>query len=155
MRDEQLADQRLRVARDPERLAAFERGLAEGGYEGAQRALGHVLAARFEKGQYSSAPGIAMRYLDAGDKDRAMTWLYKGVRDARPEPALHRHAQLGPPAERPAVPGARAPHRPPAVVALGSDLALKVLPADATTDEAARAGNTSGTISRPSRAAPR
>jgi serine/threonine-protein kinase len=35
MRDEQLADQRLRIATDPERMAAFERGLKEGGYEGA------------------------------------------------------------------------------------------------------------------------
>ena len=77
MREEQLADQRLRIARDPERLAAFERGLAEAGYEGAQRGIADVLAARYEKGQYGSADGIAHRYLDAGDKDRAIDWLYK------------------------------------------------------------------------------
>jgi len=77
MREEQLADQRLRIARDPERLAAFERGLAEAGYEGAQRGIADVLAARYEKGQYGSADGIALRYLDAGDKDRAIDWLYK------------------------------------------------------------------------------
>jgi serine/threonine-protein kinase len=77
MRSEQLADQRLRIARDPERVAAFERGLAEGGYEGAQRAIADVLAARYEKGQYHSGVGVAMRYLDAGDKDRAIAWLYK------------------------------------------------------------------------------
>jgi hypothetical protein len=77
MRDEQLADQRLRISRDAERVAAFEKGLAEGGYEGAQRGIADVLAARFEKNQYFSATGVAMRYLDAGDNDRAIDWLQK------------------------------------------------------------------------------
>jgi hypothetical protein len=77
MRDEQLADQRLRISRDPERVAAFERGLAEGGYEGAQRGIADVLAARFEKSQYQIAVGVALRYLDAGDNDRAVDWLQK------------------------------------------------------------------------------
>jgi TolB-like protein/Tfp pilus assembly protein PilF len=77
MRQEHLADQRLRIARDPERVAAFEKGLAEGGYEGAQRGIADVLAARFEKSQYDSATGVALRYLDAGDNDRAIAWLQK------------------------------------------------------------------------------
>jgi TolB-like protein/Tfp pilus assembly protein PilF len=77
MRDEQLADQRLRISRDTERVAAFERGLADGGYEGAQRGIADVLAARFERSQYFSASGIALRYLDAGDNDRAIDWLQK------------------------------------------------------------------------------
>jgi TolB-like protein/Tfp pilus assembly protein PilF len=81
MRDEQLADQRMRIANDPERVAAFDRGLAEGGYEGAQRGIADVLAARYEKSQYYSAHGIALRYLDAGDKDRAIEWLYKAYED--------------------------------------------------------------------------
>ncbi|MCJ7486360.1 MAG: hypothetical protein MUQ25_09385, partial [Candidatus Aminicenantes bacterium] len=81
MHDEQLAEQRLRIARDPERVAAFERGLAEGGYEGAQRAIADVLAARYEKDQYHSAEGIAVRYIDAGDKERAMAWLYRAYDD--------------------------------------------------------------------------
>ena len=88
MRDEQLADQRLRIARDPERLAAFERGLAEGGYEGAQRAIADVLAARYEKdedhGSWAASPyGLRhrTRYLDAGDKDRAIAWLQKAYDD--------------------------------------------------------------------------
>jgi len=81
MREEQLADQRMRIADDPERIAAFERGLAEGGYEGAQRAIADVLAARYEKSQYYSAVGVARRYLDAGDKDRTMVWLYKAYED--------------------------------------------------------------------------
>jgi len=83
MRKEQLADQRLRIAKDPERVAAFDRGLAAGGYEGAQRAIADVLAARYEKGQYRDAAALAMRYLDAGDKERAISWLYKAydIRD--------------------------------------------------------------------------
>jgi TolB-like protein/predicted Ser/Thr protein kinase len=85
MRDEQLADQRLRIARDPERLAAFERGLAEAGYEGAQRGIADVLAARYEKSQYHDGPGVALRYLDAGDKDRAIDWLQKAYDNHDPE----------------------------------------------------------------------
>ena len=83
MRKEQLADQRLRIAKDPERVAAFDRGLAAGGYEGAQRAIADVLAARYEKGQYRDAAALAMRYLDAGDRERAISWLYKAydIRD--------------------------------------------------------------------------
>jgi TolB-like protein len=77
MRNEQLADQRLRIATDPERVAAFERGLAAGGYEGAQRSIADVLAARFEKGQYFSASGVALRYLDGGDNERTIAWLQK------------------------------------------------------------------------------
>jgi tetratricopeptide (TPR) repeat protein len=79
MRDELLAEQRLRISRDPERVAAFEQGLAEGGYEGAQRAIADVLAARYEKVQDSSTSlfGIALRYLDAGENDRAIVWLQK------------------------------------------------------------------------------
>jgi len=79
MRKEQLADQRLRIAKDPERVAAFDRGLAEGGYEGAQRAIADVLAARYEKSKNREGLpyGIAMRYLDAGDKDQAIAWLQK------------------------------------------------------------------------------
>jgi TolB-like protein/Tfp pilus assembly protein PilF len=86
MRKEQLAEQRMRVARDPERLAAFERGLADGGYEGAQRAIANVYVGRYEKGQYKDAMGVAFRFLDGGDKDRAMDWLEKAY-EAR-EPGL-------------------------------------------------------------------
>jgi serine/threonine-protein kinase len=81
MRNEQLAEQRLRISRYPERLAAFERGLAAGGYEGAQRAIADLLAAQYEQGQYRSAWGVALRYLDAGDKDRAIAWLQKDYDD--------------------------------------------------------------------------
>jgi serine/threonine-protein kinase len=93
MRDEQLAAQRERIARDPGRVAAFEQGLAEGGYEGAQRRIADLLAARYEEA--SGVPdagarrvympvGIAWRYLDAGDTERAIAWLEEAyaVRDA-------------------------------------------------------------------------
>jgi eukaryotic-like serine/threonine-protein kinase len=84
MREEQLADQRRRIANDPGRVAAFEQGLAEGGYEGAQRRIADLLAARYEKaGGVPDAGtsrvylpvGIALRYLDAGEYGRALDWL--------------------------------------------------------------------------------
>ncbi|MEX1309855.1 MAG: protein kinase [Candidatus Sulfomarinibacteraceae bacterium] len=92
MKDEQLELQRERVARDPERLAAFEKGLAEGGYEGAQLAIADLLAERYE--QAKGVPGegtkrvympdgIAWRYFDAGDYQRTIDWLEEAyeVRD--------------------------------------------------------------------------
>lgn len=88
MRKEQLADQRVRIARDPARMAAFEKGLAEGGYEGAQRAIADVLASQYEKSTprpYYAALGIAGRYLDAGDKGRAIDYLYKAYANRDPK----------------------------------------------------------------------
>jgi hypothetical protein len=35
----------------------------------------YELAAQYEKGQNRSSLGVALRYLDAGDKDRATAWL--------------------------------------------------------------------------------
>ncbi len=86
MRDEQLAIQRARIALDPERVAAFERGLAEGGYEGAQRGIADVLAARYGKyGKWTyGGLGIANRYLDAGDYDLAIDWLEKAYEEHDP-----------------------------------------------------------------------
>jgi serine/threonine-protein kinase len=92
MRDEQLAHQRQRIADDPERVAAFERGLAEDGYEGAQRAIAELLASRFEESggvpnagvtQVYLPKHVALRYLDAGDYARAIDWLEKAfdIRD--------------------------------------------------------------------------
>jgi TolB-like protein/Tfp pilus assembly protein PilF len=92
MRDEQLAHQRERIARDPQRVAAFEQGLAKGGYEGAQRAIADLLAARYAKAEGVPDPGvrriympvdIALRYLDAGDNVAALDWLERAfeVRD--------------------------------------------------------------------------
>jgi eukaryotic-like serine/threonine-protein kinase len=92
MRDEQLAQQRQRIAKDPGRVVAFERGLAEGGYEGAQRRIADLLAERYEHtGGVPNAGvsrvympcAIALRYRDAGDRGRAVDWLEKAyeVRD--------------------------------------------------------------------------
>ncbi len=86
MRDEQLAIQRARIAVDPERVEAFERGLEEGGYEGAQRGIADVLAARHGKsgkGVYRGW-GIAIRYLDAGDYTKAINWLEKAYEEHDP-----------------------------------------------------------------------
>jgi serine/threonine-protein kinase len=94
MRDEHMALQRERIARDPERLAAFERGLAEAGYEGAMRRVADVLAARHEKSGGGADRGVPMAlsqppyviavwYLWAGDYDRTIAWLERAfeVRD--------------------------------------------------------------------------
>ncbi len=86
MRDEHLALQRELIAGDPERLAAFEQGLAEAGYEGAQRRVAGLLAARYEKSGgigFSMPWVIAAWYVFAGDYDRSIEWLEKGfeVRD--------------------------------------------------------------------------
>jgi serine/threonine-protein kinase len=92
MKEEALEPLKERVARDPERLVAFERGLTEGGYEGAQLANGDLLAERYElaKGVPSAGTkrvflpwGIAACYLDAGDYERAIDWLEEAyeVRD--------------------------------------------------------------------------
>jgi len=83
MRDEQLAIQRARIALDPERVAAFDRGLEEGGYEGAQRGIADLVAARYGKpGRWVfDAVGIALRYLDAGDYDLSIDWLEKAYEE--------------------------------------------------------------------------
>ncbi|MFH1763370.1 MAG: protein kinase [Gemmatimonadota bacterium] len=81
MREEQLTNQRERIADDPERVAALERGLAEGGYEGAQLAIADLLASQYGREGYGSfrAWGIGLRYLDGGDLDRAMDWFERAV----------------------------------------------------------------------------
>ena len=86
MRDEQLAHQRQRIAVDPERVAALERGLEEGGYEGAQRAIADIFVARYGKSVkwVSGGKGIAIRYLDAGDYDLAIDWLEKAYEEHDP-----------------------------------------------------------------------
>jgi len=83
MHDEQLAIQRGRIALDSERLEAFERGLEEGGYQGAQRGIADVLAARYGKpGKWVfNAYGIVLRYIDAGETELAMDWLEKAFEE--------------------------------------------------------------------------
>jgi len=84
MRNEQLALQRERVADDPGRVAAFEQGLAEAGYEGVQRRLADFLAARYEQSGRVMAVDIAIKYISAGDKIRAIDWLEKAYEDRDP-----------------------------------------------------------------------
>jgi hypothetical protein len=62
----------------PAQLAAvIERCLEKEPGKRYQRAIADVYAARYAKGQYKDPMGVAFRYLDGGDKDRAMDWLYK------------------------------------------------------------------------------
>jgi serine/threonine protein kinase/Tfp pilus assembly protein PilF len=93
MRDELLEIQRERAANDPERLAAFERGLAEGGDRGAHRAVADLVAARYEAAGGIPDPGartsgpvswrgrvfnpffVSQQYIYAGDYEKAMDWL--------------------------------------------------------------------------------
>jgi tetratricopeptide (TPR) repeat protein len=75
MRDEQLAYQRQLFAGDPELIGALEQGLAEAGYEGAQRRIADVLASRYEKDGTGRVRQVAEHYLFAGDYDRAMDLL--------------------------------------------------------------------------------
>ena len=89
MYDEQLAHQKQRISHDPERAAAFERGLKEGGYDGVQRAIADVLAARREKIGKAVIPdlrasSIAYRYLDAKEYDLTLDWLEKAYEDQDP-----------------------------------------------------------------------
>jgi TolB-like protein/Tfp pilus assembly protein PilF/predicted Ser/Thr protein kinase len=84
MRDEWLAMQRERIAKNPESLAAFERGFAEAGYEGAQLRIADVLAARYEKSGRMGAVTVALRYFDGRDYVRAIDWLEKGYEDRDP-----------------------------------------------------------------------
>ena len=75
-REELLAEQRQRIAKDPERVAAFEKGLAEGGYEGAQRALAGLWATRYEKaGGVPKAGAVPVRPC-------SIAWLYRDGRDS-------------------------------------------------------------------------
>jgi eukaryotic-like serine/threonine-protein kinase len=95
MRDELLADLRQQVARDPEYAAAFERGLAEGGFDGALRRLVDVMVARYQvSGPRPGlhAMGIAIRCIYTRDYGRAMDWLEKAYEEHEPNlPYLGEH----------------------------------------------------------------
>jgi len=81
-KEEHLTLVKQRIAHDPERLAAFEQGLATGGYEGAFRNDADILAARYEQGtKRSGAVGIAGLYRTAGEVNRAVDWLETAYRD--------------------------------------------------------------------------
>jgi serine/threonine-protein kinase len=80
--DEILSLRRKNYADDPERLAALELGYTEGGFKGALRRVADLLAARYEKSaSRTGTVGLAMTYLKAGDKDKAIEWLEKAFED--------------------------------------------------------------------------
>jgi serine/threonine-protein kinase len=89
LRDEQLALQREWMARDSELLAAFERGLGEAGFEGAQRGIANLLATRWLETGEILGPAVfgpadlVDVYVYAGEHEKAMDWIDKAyeVRD--------------------------------------------------------------------------
>jgi len=85
MHEEFLALQRENIARDPERVAAFEQGLAEAGFKGAQRRIADVIAARYGTPGGWSAKTVAQHYLFAGDSARALDWLEQAFEDRDPD----------------------------------------------------------------------
>jgi len=85
MHEEVLARQRENIARDPERVAAFEQGLAEAGFKGAQRRIADVIAARYGTPGGWSAKTVAQHYLFAGDSARALDWLEQAFEDRDPD----------------------------------------------------------------------
>ncbi|HBE42115.1 MAG TPA: hypothetical protein DDW27_13075 [Bacteroidales bacterium] len=81
-KEEHLKLVQERLARDPERLAAFQQGLASGGYENAFRSDGDLLAARYEKNPHKSGElSIAGLYRISGDVERAIDWLEKAYEE--------------------------------------------------------------------------
>jgi serine/threonine-protein kinase len=84
MLDEFLAGQRENIARDPERVTAFEQGLAEAGFKGAQRAIADIWAARYGSPGGIGARAIGSHYLLAGDNARALDWLEQAHEDRDP-----------------------------------------------------------------------
>jgi len=89
MHDEVLAYLRLQYAADPELVAALERGLAEGGFQGAARAVATRLEARYEEAEgavpfFHGPLAISSLHVEAGDFDRAIDWLEEGYRVHNP-----------------------------------------------------------------------
>jgi eukaryotic-like serine/threonine-protein kinase len=79
--DEALASDKERFAGDREVAAALERGVAEAGYAGAQRRIVEVWSGRFGKPGGMSAVDLAIRCLQAGDRERAIEWLERAYRE--------------------------------------------------------------------------
>jgi TolB-like protein len=57
--------------------AVMEKGFAEGGFKGAMRRAGDALGQRASRGEATPAD-VAVLYVCAGDKGRALDWLEKG-----------------------------------------------------------------------------
>ena len=84
MFDEALAEDRKKLAGNRERMEALEQGYAEAGYSGAQKRLADLRASQYGTPGGPAAYGIALRYLYAGDHDRALEWLGRAYQDNDP-----------------------------------------------------------------------
>jgi hypothetical protein len=117
-REEWLANQQEWFAHDPELTEAFEQGLAEAGYQDAQRRLADIMAARLEESGGIPAPGgydaffTAQQYLYASEYDRNHRLVGKVLRASHSQHAVPRPTSLGSLALRPALPGSAAPDEP-------------------------------------------
>jgi tetratricopeptide (TPR) repeat protein len=81
--EEHIDIQREWYAPDPESLAALERGLAEGGYQGAHLAVADLQASRYGHDVFQPTV-VGNLYLFGGDLDRAMAWFERGVEVKEP-----------------------------------------------------------------------
>ena len=65
---------------DTELTAAFEEGLAEAGYAGAQRRIADIYAALYnEQVRILRAQTVGGKYFEAGDYERAIEWFEKAL----------------------------------------------------------------------------
>jgi tetratricopeptide (TPR) repeat protein len=60
-------------------VEAISKGTETGGYRGAMRAAGETLAAIFQEGTYFAPFFIAYPYAAAGETEKALEWLEKGI----------------------------------------------------------------------------
>jgi TolB-like protein/predicted Ser/Thr protein kinase len=60
-------------------VEAMSRGYESGGYRGTMRAAGETLAAIFQQGAYFAPFMIAYPYAAAGETEKALEWLAKGI----------------------------------------------------------------------------
>jgi tetratricopeptide (TPR) repeat protein len=85
LREEELANEKKIISNVPELLEVFERGLAEGGYEGAWRAKADWYVTRYNLiGAGPGAPSafvIAFNYLRSGNYDLAVEWFWRAYED--------------------------------------------------------------------------
>jgi tetratricopeptide (TPR) repeat protein len=84
MHDELVAARRQRIAHDAELLEAFEGGLAESGDRGAHRCVADLMAHRYESRGRGDAFGVARRYVEAGDVEKAVDWLERAYEERDP-----------------------------------------------------------------------
>ncbi|HQP75499.1 MAG TPA: protein kinase, partial [Acidobacteriota bacterium] len=78
----ELTEIQRKRSRNPEALAAFERGFAIGGFKEGRRNLADFWSARYGTPEgLSSALGIAYMYLDAGEIDRVFVYLEKAFEE--------------------------------------------------------------------------